>query len=211
MPIRPMSDLDPVRWIHQAVKEPPGKALVGHCVPAVFETYCKVLHPIFEDLSIVDREMSWDDEERQAQKARPRVPDPIAAAVQDVLRDSVLTSAAPPGPFPSRRISWRQLADRYGLICNPEISSWSFTERFRGRSWPRYLVAPREGSLDRDTCRRLVVHLAPFTTQQEECFFFYDLIATARYAPVLYRGAARRGDRDLPQPRGQRKPDLLVA
>src|ERR1700691_4277592 len=37
---------------------------VAHCIPRIFEAYCKLFHPIHEDVSIHDHAITWDEERR---------------------------------------------------------------------------------------------------------------------------------------------------
>lgn len=105
----------------------------------------KILHPIFEDPTITDREMTWD-EAGEAEGVR------------------------------GRRILWRELAEWKGLQMCPEISEWSFLPHF-GRGWPRWLVGPDEGTLDREHCRCLA-GLIEAAGLGGPCSFFFALPAT---------------------------------
>jgi hypothetical protein len=105
-----------------------------------------------------------------------------------MLSEATLVYEANEESHSLRRILWRELAERYGLTFHPEITADSFTRNFTGKSWPRYLIGPNEGTLDRETCEKLVNTLSQYP-QSQECYFHYDLIATRQYErDLLYEG-----------------------
>ena len=150
-------------WIAHS-RDPKGFA-VSRLVPPVFSAYRKILHPILRDLSIGDRLLSWDQ----------------------AVGATGWAGRAPDGPFPSTRVLWRELAAQYAVEFTPQITDDSFTRVFPGRSWPRYLVGPHEGTLDEESCRRLIDILTSHAGTQR-CFFYYDLIATRSLEALLYVG-----------------------
>lgn len=83
------------------------------------------------------------------------------------------------------RVRWRELAAQQGIIFHPEITDRSFT--FGRRDWPKNILGPDDGSLDKQTAVQLAHLLAPFTGGQK-CFFHYELIATRDMQDVLYVG-----------------------
>lgn|SRR3989442_323405 len=173
-----LHDLTPYNWITENTdllneKQRKEGVFVSNCVPKGYTAYCKLFHSIFEDLSVTDRTLTWNDVKGQEN---------IHAL------GSIVTSATPKMPFSGRRIRWQELAERYHLTFHPEIDCNTFTRNFPGRSWPRYLVAPSEGSLDNDICDRLAGLLKPFTGTQK-CYFHYDLISTRKNeSDLLFEG-----------------------
>ncbi|MBX7223854.1 MAG: hypothetical protein K1Y36_28320 [Blastocatellia bacterium] len=143
---------------------------VSHCIPPIFQAYCKLFHPIYTDDSVPADSGSWaaaDDE--------PEMPGRLV---------SVSTDSGPHG----RRVRWQELADKFGLRFHSEFNDTSLQWVFPDNSWPRSLLGPDEGSLDAPTCRRLIEVLKPFTGDAT-CFFHYDLIATRGCeAEVGFRG-----------------------
>lgn len=143
---------------------------VSHCLPAVYPAYAKIFHPIYEDDGVEDRGVSWaqaDDE-----------PEMIGRLV-----------SVGSGPDPSgSRVTWRDLAEELGLRFHSEVNEHSLIRAFPQKSFPRYLLGPEEGSLDRPTCQALIQALTPHASG-EACFFYYVSIATPGIEPLLFRGA----------------------
>ena len=144
--LRKLEDLIPVDWIKENTDVPELRPemwrgnFVSHCVPKIYPAYCKILHPIYEDLSVADRGVSWDD----VKVLRVDEGDPI----DNLLNESTTIYAGPDEASTLRRISWKQLAGQLGLTFHPEINVDTFTSNFAGRSWPRYLIGPDEGNLN---------------------------------------------------------------
>jgi hypothetical protein len=187
-----LHDLAPYSWITENTdpfneKQHKDGVFVSKCIPKCYPAYCKLFHSIFEDLSVTDRTLTWNDVAGQENIAALAQALPHAEQeIRHTLSKSILTSAKPKLPFAGRRIRWRELAERYHLTFHPEIEYNSFTRNFPGKSWPRYLVGPTEGSLDNDMCDRLAGLLKPFTGTQK-CYFHYDLISTRRHeSDLLY-------------------------
>jgi len=181
--MRRCSDLEPFQWIAQATSgSAPAGVAVSECVPPVFEAYLKLLHPVYEDLSVADRELSWDQAEGAAEAAH------TDEAVGALLGSSVLVRGRPEGGFPSRRVRWAELAERYGVPLTPEVSAWCFSRRFPQGSWPRYLVGPEEGNVEPELLQPLLEVLRAHRPA-EQVYFRWDVIATtACESDLLYVG-----------------------
>ena len=181
MPFR-IADLEPAKWILNGVLPlQPRRApdwsgnIVANCLPDVFPSYAKVLHAIWEDTSVNDRTTSWQDVrgDDALDKIASFAVEP--EAVRDLFKDSVTVRGRTADEGKLRRFRWSSLAERYGIIFNPSINDNSVTSRFPGRSWPRYLVGPDEGTLDEESVLCLCDLFWHFTGNQE-CYFMYDLI-----------------------------------
>lgn len=168
---------------------------VYRVVPPRYDAYCKVLHPIFELTEIEDRDVTWDEWER-----RDRGATDAKFETGNASRDAALTGLVegstlwkqgvePDELENARRVSWRELADRYGVTWGAEINGYSFHKTFAG-SWPRYLAGPEDGEVDRAEREVLVRLLDPFTSG--DCFFWFWLMKTGRakgtYEDELYVG-----------------------
>jgi hypothetical protein len=159
---------------------------ISHCVPP-FDDYCKVFHPIYIDSEFIDSpKVTWDNIEIKEQLANGKKIDSIIVRLLD---ESTLVYGASPRPgFQGKQIRWKELAERYGLIFHSEINVRSFSLAFPNRSWPRFLIGPDEGRLEKNTCAELVNVLRPFTDNQN-CFFGYDVIATQQLeTDLLFSG-----------------------
>jgi len=181
-----ISDHSAFDWIAQNLDRD-GFA-VSRLLPPVFAAYRKILHAIHVDLSVSDRSLSWDEAARATIWVdRSSAPDVTKDIVRDLVSGGTVVRGVPDGPFPRARILWRELAAQYAVNFTPQITDEAFTQVFPGRSWPRYLAGPYEGTLDEESCRRLIEILTPLTGTQK-CFFYYDLIATRSLETRLYSG-----------------------
>ncbi len=163
--MKQLTDLSPFNWISESTDlglhpESPWSYL-SEFLPNDFAAYCKVFHTIYEDLSVTDRLITWDEADRRRGNAQSK---------------DVLVSGDPGETFDCQRITWQDLASAYALEYHPEMTQDSFTENFSNGSWPKYLIAPAEGTLDEDECPRLAEVLESFTKDQH-CFFFYNSLA----------------------------------
>lgn len=154
---------------------------VSHCIPPLFEDYCKVFHPIYIDSEFINTpQITWDEIER-----KERLVKGVKNPLEKLLDESTLVyGGAPKSNFHGKRIRWKELAEKYGLKFHPEINVSSFSLAFPNRSWARHLVGPSEGRIEKNTCAELVTVLRPFTENQN-CFFGYDLIATKKIETEL--------------------------
>src|SRR5688572_19189678 len=121
-----LKDLESFDWIIKDLwelgKRPDGLEghTIRHCLPPLFNSYFKLLHPIFLDTSIKDLKLTWDE------------------VRNDEYREEDLN-----------RIYWKNLANQFNVSFIPEISWWSFYYKaFKRRSPPRYIIGPYEGNLE---------------------------------------------------------------
>lgn len=182
-----LASLSECRWIDEGVTPttPDTPDTVAHCIPPIFPSYTKLFHPIYEDLSVQDEEQTWQDDAR----ARPAAPQTQAEqSIQDALSGSTLVyGGIEPGSRPVR-IRWAELARRLGMPFVPTLSSWSFTRRFQGGSWPRRLIGPEEGTLA-STERDALTSILRRNTNAARCFFHFWFLATSEWKEdLLFEG-----------------------
>ena len=144
---------------------------VSHCIPPIYQSYCKIFHPIYLDLSAPAENSSWN----------------AADECPDMIGDKLISVSTNYGDRGSR-VRWKELALKYGLKFHPEINERSLSNAFPSGSFPRSLLGPDEGTLDDTTCDRLIQILLPFTNKLL-CYFYYESIATVnRVTPIVYWG-----------------------
>jgi hypothetical protein len=188
-----VADLEPSDWIRNGVlpllpAETPGWKgnTVAHCIPKVFASYVKVFHPIFEDQSVMDKSLTWNDAEGD-RDLRELANSLSSSAIEALMKNSVLTRGSSRTDTVTKRVRWCELAKRYGLQFNPTITDQSFTRNFPGQSWPRYLIGPEEGTLDTDSTWTLANVLDGFAGHRD-AYFMYSAIATRSWdCDLLYR------------------------
>jgi hypothetical protein len=182
--LKRLIDLAPSEWIANSLTpmptEPYNPVRVSNCLPSGFPTYCKLFHPIYVDPTVSDLSVSWHKAEGPG---HPSV---------GVQSGGTLVRESSHGREKGDRVRWQQLALRYGLTFYPEINDSSFKRAFPDKSWPRHLLGPDEGTLDRETCGALISALDQLTGEQP-CFFYYSgmsvLCGPDHYSPRLYRGS----------------------
>lgn len=178
-----IASLHEVDWIGAAMapRSPP-ETTVANCVPPIFPAYAKIFHPIFEDLSVLDRKLSWDEWERRC----------FADSAEHPERRYEIMYAEADAQAQLQRVSWTTLAERYGLLYTPTLNASSFSHRFPDRLWLRYLFGPADGRLDDATRDALAEVLARHHGEGEDCFFHFWILATKQWeTDLLYRGPLR--------------------
>jgi|HubBroStandDraft_6_1064221.scaffolds.fasta_scaffold06787_2 hypothetical protein len=181
-------------WVAKGRDVPPAQGadspdwtgnVVAQCIPRGFSAYCKLFHPIHEDASIRSHNLTWDEEKRD--NPAPVETEPGKKALAAILSDSLLVGRwSGVEEAENARVSWRTLSERYGLLFHPEFNPESFRKAFETGSWPRYLLGPAEGTLDRKTCETLISVLKPFNKEQTVYFRFSDYLMNDQ--PHLYSG-----------------------
>ena len=147
---------------------------VSHALPNTFSAYCKIFHPMYEDKSISDFTITWNDFE----KTKPHFPAAEWRRKLLLERRHLRLRA--------NRVLLRTLAQRYDLTLKPEFSVQSFSKVFPLGSLPRYLVGPHEGTLDVETSAAIVEVLTPFTRAENIFFRFSDYLMND--LPHLFAG-----------------------
>jgi len=146
---------------------------VSHCLPARFDSYCKIFPPIFVDLDYVNKpSITWNDLKDKKDERTKKI-------TERVFVDGEISNSG----FRLETIKWETLAKEQGSKFHAGISDNSFF-RASGGLWPRYLIGPNEGSLDKKTCKNIVSALTAFTGSQL-CFFEYYVMATKKMETEL--------------------------
>lgn len=174
------ASLEETEWIASATRAfapvlggEPQFPTVASCVPPQFPANVKIFHPIYEDLSVRDRNLTWDKEEKS------NLLEPVSPTdAEAVIRHSTLLYSGAGSHSELRRISWAALAERYGVKYGATLNAVSFSRRFggtrgiAGRSWPRYLIGPAEGCLENET-RDEVAGVIDSVFPGTECYFHF--------------------------------------
>lgn len=199
-------DAEAVRWILSlriptqekfGSRKSKGVTLAA-ALPSGFPQYIKILHEISEDLSIADRHVTWDEWDRAQPVPADQSDD--EARLEGILSQSTLARANPEGEYPSRRIRWSELCERYGLQYHAELTCNSFSRKFPKHSWPRYLVGPAEGSLTSDEFLALLQCIVE-SGGDEEVYMYWELSRLCRGEDACcIKG--RLLDEDVPWPAG---------
>jgi hypothetical protein len=153
-----LTDLSPLNWIGESTDQDAHPesiwGFVSEYLPVNYPAYCKIFHAIYEDTSVPNKSITWDEVGNKG------IPDDFENVT---------------------RITWQDLATKYGLEYHAEINEASFTENFPKGSWPRYLLAAVEGTLDEDECSELVALLALVTNGQQCCFYYDPVVRSTEH------------------------------
>ena len=180
-------------WItHGVVETKP--STVANCLPSIYPAYAKIFHPMYEDLSVRDDELTWQEED----KAKAPGPEPkteTERVLAEVLSQSTLVYGGPRADARLVRIRWAELARRFRIPFVETLSADSFTRQFPGRSWPRHLIGPDEGNLvgtERDT----LVSVLRGYTKTDRIFFCFWFLATTDWGgdDKVFEGALGEAD-----------------
>lgn len=189
-----MPSFEAFEWIAAATAATQSKSdegqdvpfIVASFIPPIFPAYAKIFHAIHEDLSITNRDLTWNQDEIAEKGGLPPSTDPI----ERLEERSTLVYGAPEPNVPLRRTSWSAVSERYGLRYTPTLHVESLNQRFGG-SWPRYLVGPMEGCLADDE-RDALAAILDRELKGSDCYFYFSLLATTKFeSDLLYKGPVR--------------------
>lgn len=181
-------------WIQNAVLphspsyDPEIGVTVGHCLRNSYPAYLKIFHPIYADSRVQDKTMTWDEWEKAGLgKAASGYRE--ATTDMTTMDQAILVSSPYLGDRDGlSRVSWRELAERYGLFFQRDFNGESFRAVFT-RSWPRYLSGPAEGFLDLSQYSVLVSILASVTPPQFIYLKLPDMWQAGDAVERLFRGS----------------------
>lgn len=155
---------------------------ISHLLPDRFERYVKILHSIYEDLSITDKKITWNQTEQK--NIKKIFDDPV----KNLLTKATMTFSSLNEDFEGVRVKWIDLANKYNVPFKKTVNVNTFINHFPQNSFPRYLVGPTEGILESHENNELIKILNPFCLNSE-CYFYYDSLVFADFDRVdLYKG-----------------------
>ena len=158
-----LTNLESFQWIQDETwttgERPDGGDgnTVRHCLPPRFESYFKLLHPIYIDKSITNKKLTWDE------------------ANKDFKEEDL------------EKTTWKDLADEYNVKFVPEISFESFRKALKDQLWPRYIIGPDEGNLEPYILKSLEKILVDYTSNKEAVYFCYFFLATEDWDVPVWR------------------------
>jgi hypothetical protein len=172
-------DIEQAAWINE--KKLPLNlweegATIGNCVPPVFEAYCKVFHPF---------EVTAEEPDTlENAPARKKVLSEIITlnynqgtfkAINPWETDTSDLSLKLGMTNPNLRrweyVTWKQIADRYGLEFHNEINPNSYITRFVEIGYPGNLWFPKGGYLPRPVFIKLISVLSAASQAKEVCIY----------------------------------------
>ncbi|OWV74325.1 hypothetical protein ATY77_31570 [Rhizobium sp. R634] len=179
------TDLSEIEWIKNGIAKATPETLgtVSRLIPPIFPAYVKVFHPIYEDLTVEDAQLSWQDHAKLADEFASAKPGDTLATI---LNNCTMVYGGPGPDAQLVPLRWRALCDALGMPYAPTLSVWSFTRRFAGGSWPKRLIGPDEGNLaplERDA----LISILRRHTPPAHCFFHLWLLATEIMEDLVFR------------------------
>jgi len=184
--MRRLTALSEMLWIDEQVQ--PAIAGKGHtvsqCISPIYAAYAKVFHPIYEDLSVTDKDLTWQATEPDAVSDED---DEATAALKKILQGSTVVYGTHDGSYTVERILWAALAQRLDVPVTPKLNAASFTRKFPTGSWPRRICGPEEGYLDITSIASLIKVLQPHTGANR-CLFHCWLLTTDELESLVFEG-----------------------
>jgi hypothetical protein len=157
---------------HSIGSDWPGVPVVA-LIPAIFEAYAKIFHPIEAHYENIDHPL--DLEERKI----------LGLPECDVLRDFVRrmrsTAEAP-------ALCWKRMAEALGVPFQRHLSDEWFRSVLEPGCWPRYVYGPAEGILKEREAASLIAILSAFSSSSNCYFRFAEMPYIGTDKPLLYSG-----------------------
>ncbi len=151
---------------------------IGECVPPKYESYCKIFHP-FEVTP--DEEEILEPQNEYGQKVNLvfNKDNESGIAFSEIKEDGTVVDILErfkerKKEYNSKRwsiVSWKNIAEKYGLIFHNQINPDSFVAKFLKIGWQRNLNFPREGYLPRQSLIKLLDILKTTTKVTEVCIY----------------------------------------
>lgn len=146
---------------------------VSNIVPAVFETYAKVLHRIEARYENIDSPL-----------APPEI-SILKIPPCEELRSFVESRRT---EAQGSRIRWREVAEVLNVPFAPQICHEWYRKKLDEGCWPRFLCGPDDGLLSPEECMALVSVLTPFS-DGGDCFFrFAEMPFIGTDKTLLFHG-----------------------
>ncbi|MBB3918334.1 hypothetical protein [Rhizobium fabae] len=180
------TDLSEIDWIKHSIAKASPETLgtVSRLIPPIYPAYVKIFHPLYEDLTVEDMQLTWHEHAL-------RFSQPTSGEQQDleatILRSATMVYGGPTSDSQLFPLRWRALCSALGIPYAPTLSVWSFTRHFVGGSWPKRLIGPDEGTLapiERDA----LISVLRRRTPAGSCFFHFWLLATEDMEDLVFRG-----------------------
>jgi hypothetical protein len=154
--------LSPAKWLREETNKIDFDNWTGcqvsNIVPKRYNHYCKIIHPIHRNKTVLDETLLYGD-------LNPLERIPIELG---------------------ERIRLKDLAKKYNLHYIKEISSQSIIRLFGSN--PRYLIGGAEGEIDDETVKEIISVLQPFTQTGNCYFHYEMMKAPKYYKEQLYYG-----------------------
>lgn len=163
-----MTTLPPelAKWIEDGKLRRRG-AIIGSCIPPIFESYCKIFHPF---------EMTQD--ETIFLEIKKRFKQIKTRTQNDLLQERIEWIEE----YNSKQwdfISWKTMADKYGLVFHKQINQNVFIKKIDDVIWGKNLLLPNEGHLRRQIFIKLLKILKIQSDSNE--VFIYQMVPHSIY------------------------------
>jgi len=137
----------------------PNGVTINHCVPLIFESYCKLFHPF--EINVNESDILIPDKVYKQETAELDLHKQYQKKKQEHESQNL------------KFVDWQFVAQKYGLIFHKEISIQAFNEKFKKIGWPKNLWSPREGYLPRPLLKKLLSILKKET--DNDIVFVYQI------------------------------------
>jgi len=173
-------NVDFAKWISNELLKPTKGdfkvfgSTIGQNIPPTFESYCKIFHPFGITLdepeglrpnSKKGKLLTSSMEIGEKKEIIITEKDSEGKEI-DLLQDFIQRKEDHNLKF-FKYISWKNIANKYGLSFHSQINIQSFVAKFKNIGWPTNLNFPKEGRLPRQILVKLIEILKKGTIKNE--------------------------------------------
>jgi hypothetical protein len=150
---------------------------IGHCIPPKFESYCKIFHPFEvtkDEVDILELNKEYGN-----QVSLNISIDHEGLQITETGKDGTITDIFEKQQerlkeYNSKKwnfVTWKSIADKYGLTFHNEINPQTFVDKFQKIGWQRNLNFPSEGYLPRQILTKLLA-LLKYKSPSDEVYIY---------------------------------------
>lgn len=136
---------------------------IGHCIPPKFESYCKIFHPFEitpDEADILEPNKEYGQQVNLTFSNNTETGLLITQIGKDGKEIDILERQKERlKEYNSKKwdyVTWKSIADKYGLIFHNEINPQTYVDKFQKIGWQKNLNFPSEGYLPRQLLVKLL-------------------------------------------------------
>lgn len=126
---------------------------IGHCIPPHFESYCKIYHPF--EVTEDEEDILEPREEYGKASLTFSIDSESGLIITETNKDRKIIDLLERHKERQREynskkwnsVTWKTIANKYGLIFHNEINPQTYTDKFQKIGWQKNLNFPNEGNL----------------------------------------------------------------
>lgn len=154
---------------------------IGQCIPPNFESYCKIFHPFEvtpDEPDILEPNNEYGRQVNLTFSNNSETGFEIKEIGKDGKEIDILERQKQRiKEYNSKRwdfVTWKSIADKYGLIFHNEINPQTFVDKFQKIGWQKNLNFPNEGYLPRQLLIKLLKLLKAVNSSDQ--VYIYQMV-----------------------------------